>query len=87
MQFCLILDLPINMSNSIGNFHVSSPHINSSSIYMGNLNLSNQLIGYFFIVKSHKTESSTRLGNRTPNDLALFDIAKLLKMLPKSLIC
>jgi hypothetical protein len=82
----LILDLSIDLSNSIWHFKISSAHVYSSTVDFSDLNLSDQLLSNLLVKVPYKSEAPTRFSERISNDLTLFDFAKLLKVAPKTLV-
>lgn len=82
----LVLHLSINLSNPIRHFEISCPHVDSSTADHCDLRLSDQLLSYGIVKVSNEAKASTRLGDWVPDNLALFDVAKLRKVIFKILI-
>jgi hypothetical protein len=81
-----ILHLSIDLSYSVRHFEISCPHIHSSTTDHCNLCFSDQLLGYGIVKVSNESKASTRLCQRVPDYLALFDLSKLRKVTFKILI-
>ena len=84
--FGFVVNLSIDLGNTVRDFKISGTHVYSSTFDFSNLDLSDQLLSNLLVKIPYKAKSSTGFGKWISNDLRLFDFAKLLKMASKTLV-